>query len=353
MYATAVARQIKNDYPDCHLTWAIGSMNQAVLEGNPFIDHIWVVPMNSRNDLESAWWAFEKKALELKKLGAFDKVFFTQIHPGNLHHYDGTIRSSIFRGYPRPITVSVMPVIRLAKMEIQRVEDFSKSHNLSDKSQIILFEYAGESSQSFVTTSFAIEVSKKLVNEHTDLVMILSSRNPIQTGHERIIDGSNLTFRENAELTKYCTLMLGCSSGISWLATSDWAKPLPMVQLIKKDAPYLASFEKDHLKWGLPLDQLIEISECSSDRVVDCVREIFLNGFNSAKSKFNEKMVLRYKTHAIIVFVLVNQKQYLKGFNFFIKNCYHAQFLLEIFKELNTKMTRLFLGWLKTFKGLS
>ena len=28
---------------------------------------------------------------------------------------------------------------------------------------------------------------------------------------DRIIDGSKLSFRENAELTKYCTLLIGCS----------------------------------------------------------------------------------------------------------------------------------------------
>jgi ADP-heptose:LPS heptosyltransferase len=41
LYATTVARQIKNDYPNCHLTWAVSSMCRKTLDLNPYIDEIW------------------------------------------------------------------------------------------------------------------------------------------------------------------------------------------------------------------------------------------------------------------------------------------------------------------------
>jgi hypothetical protein len=44
LYATAIARQIKADYPGCHLTWAIGSMCRAIIDGNPHVDALWKIP---------------------------------------------------------------------------------------------------------------------------------------------------------------------------------------------------------------------------------------------------------------------------------------------------------------------
>ena len=107
LYATAVARQIKNDYPDCHLTWAIGSIYRSILEGNPYIDEIWEFPLSSRNDLLDLWQKFEDEANERKKRGDFDEIFLTQVFPNNLKNFDGTLRSSIFRAYNKPITVPV------------------------------------------------------------------------------------------------------------------------------------------------------------------------------------------------------------------------------------------------------
>ncbi len=41
--ATALARQIKQDYPGCFLTWAISYKYKPVIENNPYIDAIWEV----------------------------------------------------------------------------------------------------------------------------------------------------------------------------------------------------------------------------------------------------------------------------------------------------------------------
>ena len=85
----------------------------------------------------------------------------------------------------------------------------------------------------------------------------MSSQIEIVSNDPHIISGHTLSFRENAELTKYCSLLVGCSSGITWLATSDWAKPLPMIQLLRKDKGVYASVVHDHEHFGLAGGDLI------------------------------------------------------------------------------------------------
>ena len=41
LMTTAVARQLKLDDPDCHITWAISYKCRQVIENNPDIDNIW------------------------------------------------------------------------------------------------------------------------------------------------------------------------------------------------------------------------------------------------------------------------------------------------------------------------
>ena len=117
LYATAVARQIKHDYPGCHLTWAISSMCRSVIEGNPYVDEIWEIKQHTNNDVFTVWNQFEAEAARRKSNGEYDEIFLTQVHPGNFQNYDGTSRSSIFRGYPLPITVPITPVVRLSSNE--------------------------------------------------------------------------------------------------------------------------------------------------------------------------------------------------------------------------------------------
>ena len=308
LYATAVARQIKTDYPDCKLTWAIGSTYINVLDGNPYIDDIWVIPLNSRDDLHSKWEEFESEAINRKMRGEFDEIFLTQVFPNNVKNFDGTLRSSIFRAYPNPITVPVSPVIMLSENEIKNVKKFADLHNLKRYKDIILFECSSKSDQSFVTWNFAYEVTKELVRNHTDLCVILSSNDSFKSDNEQIIDGSVLSFRENAELSKYCTLIIGCSSGISWLCTSTWAKPLPMIQLLKSDKAMYASFQYDHEYHGLNSEFLIEMTDCSTKVLINCVETIISDNFDLAKKKYHEKIKLNFYFYATALSVDLLQK---------------------------------------------
>src|ERR1700733_14182200 len=88
LYATAIARQIKKDFPDCHLTWAIGSLSKSVLANNPDVDELWEIPLAAWADQERAWHLIEIEAYELASSGRFDHIFLTQISPGRFANYD-------------------------------------------------------------------------------------------------------------------------------------------------------------------------------------------------------------------------------------------------------------------------
>ena len=62
VYATTVARQIKADDPECHLTWAIGSSYRQVIAHNPHVDAVWEVPYSRKEDAIATWRAFEREA---------------------------------------------------------------------------------------------------------------------------------------------------------------------------------------------------------------------------------------------------------------------------------------------------
>lgn len=288
LYVTTIAKQIKTDFPDCHLTWAIAKRYKSILDLNPYIDVVWEIEIINNDYYNDGWEQFEKEAKKRKREGIFDEIFLTQIGPKR-KNYDGTIRSSTFRGYPKPITIPVAPVIRLSMEEILNVKTFSEKHQLSKFKEIILFEYAPNSGQSFVNLDFALSIIEPIVNRINDICFILSGPKSIETRNKQIIDASHLSFRENAELTKYCTFLIGCSSGITWLATSDWAKKLNTMQLLNRKYDFFAGVKYDLELWNLPTSHIIEITNSDPVHVSSCLNIIFGEAdFNSAKKQFDE-----------------------------------------------------------------
>ncbi len=66
-----------------------------------------------------------------------------------------------------------------------------------------------------IDEEFAVQAAETIVNKAADrYAVILSSHSAIPGLRECIIDGSVLTLREMAELTKHCTLLIGCSRTI-------------------------------------------------------------------------------------------------------------------------------------------
>lgn len=313
LYATAVARQIKHDYPGCRLTWAIGSMCREIIQDSPYVDEIWEFDMNSHPDTIQAWELFFKQAKERLASGDFDKAFYTQIYPDNFKNYDGTVRASIFRGYPGPITVPVEPFLSLNSSQIGHVQSFVKEHALEKYNPVILFEFSSYSGQSYLSEEFALATAGKILERMPHAAVILSSHQKIDSENansERIIDASTLSFKENAELTKYCDLLIGCSSGLTWLTTSNWANKLPTIQLLKKETSVYASMVHDHEYFGLPTDHIIEMTEHEPDYVVDCVIDIFNHDFQHAKVKYHETLPLDFDFYVTLMGFVIKRRRY-------------------------------------------
>jgi hypothetical protein len=310
LYATAVARQIKADYPGCHLTWAIGSTCRDILDGNPHVDAVWEIPLVDHSEVPSAWYKFYAEAQARLHAGDFDEAFFTQIYPANFRNFDGTVRASIFRGYPHPITVPVAPILHLREDEIENVRQFATRHDLTGQSPAILFEFSSASDQSFVGPEFATRAAIGILAQLPNCRIVMTSQFTVKSQDPRIISGHTLSFRENAELTKYCTFLIGCSSGITWLCTSDWAKRLPAIQLLRKNTGVYASVVHDHERFGLPAEAVIEMTECPPEDLVDCVVTAIEDGVDEAKKLYHQTITLHSGFHRPVLNRLVKSGAY-------------------------------------------
>lgn len=296
LYSTVVARQIKEtDYKNCYLTWAISNSCKEVILHNPYVDEIWEIPIKKSVASKEEWADFVKLAEERKKNGEFDVIFYMQIIGDNELNYDGGIRSSTYNNYPRKITVSQQPVIKLSKNEVKNVRQFTEHKQLSKYTNIILLECGPDSFRSNLNPSSALQLAYGITLKHKDTAIILSSNKKIQTSQPAIIDASILTFRENAELTKYCTLFIGCSSGISWLTTTDWAKPLPKIIITDYYSRVCSSMIYDHEFAGIPTNDIIEFQESPyvMNEIYHCINLIISDNFNTAKTKYRKAAKLK------------------------------------------------------------
>lgn len=306
LYATTIARQIKNDYPDCHLTWAISFSCRNIIKNNPFVDKILEIKNVKKDDIPG----FRKLIKRLKggSYGSFDEIFITQVIDKNLANYDGSIRSSIFRGYPGKITVPIRPVLILDNEEIIKVQNFAELHNLSKYKSVILFEYAPQSGQSNMDNTKALNIANKLVS-YGNIAVILSSANKIESSQQSVIDGSILTIRETAALTHYCNLLLGSSSGLTWISTSSAAKSLPMIQLLNAETTFPNPPSRDFKRFNIDQSKLIELIDFNEQKIVDCTN-LALEDFNKAKNTFNQEIYTHFKSSQSIIYNLICYLQF-------------------------------------------
>lgn len=290
LYVTAIARQIKQDYPGCELTWIISSLCSQVLTGNQYIDIVEIWPVkNVREAMFTRWYELSEKLYSPDAPVKYDYIFNTQFFPHNIQLYDGTIRSTLLRSYPHKIK-DVTPHLHLKADEISNATEFAKKHELQLYSKVVMFECTPGSGQSFINPELAIQISIKLLEVFDDMIIILSTHLKLSTEHERLIVANSISFRENAELAKHCNFLLGASSGITWLLTSDWIKkPIPSIQLLSKaEGISFASVKYDFDYWGLDHSHIVEIFTPDANRVVDCVKLYYAEGMASCIKEFNE-----------------------------------------------------------------
>ena len=307
LYATAVARQIKQDFPACHLTWVIAGFCKNIIDQNPYVDEVVVTDEVAKNDVV-AFRKFKRKVFREKSEGKWDEIFVTHNMDDNQALYDGTIRGMIFRAYPFPITVPVQPVVLLTDIERQTVKLFTEKNNLAQFRNIILWEYAPQSGQSVLNFDFVMKVAAK-ITQIPGTCIILTSATPFLST-ENTIDASSLSVRENAELTHYATLLIGCSSGITWLSTSSAAKQLPMLQLLDPQAYFRNAPSVDFQRYGISTNELIELIQFDKEKIYKAVQFIIGEGIVAAKKKFNEALPLQFNTTRKVVYTLLCYLQF-------------------------------------------
>lgn len=321
LLATVLARQIKKDYPGCRLTWAVSNLCRQMIEHNPYVDEIWEITLQDKKAGEKeGWFEFVKQAEERKQRGDFDQMFYTQIYPSNVHNFDGTTRGTIYNAYPHPIIVDARPVLRLRENETERVKLFAEEYKLVSYTHVILFECSSFSGQSFVTPGWAQQVAEKLVNDFENLFVILSTHIDVPALHPRIITASSLSLRENAELTKYCTLLIGCSSGITWIATSDWARRLPMVQFLRRGIGFtFASVAYDHRYWGLDDTSIIETTNNNIPYAVHLISDVLVKGISSSRPAYHQRLRPRFLSMIKYSFMFFRRGEFVRSFKI-VKN---------------------------------
>jgi hypothetical protein len=333
LYATAIARQLKNDFPGCHVTWAIAPFCAAILRNNPYVDEVWSVGYITDRTIET-FRANRRRLFDEANGKGFDKIFFTQIIEENFSFYNGLVRTSIFAAFQRPITVPVEPTLVLDESERNKVEQFVRRHDLKGSDFVVLFESAPQSGQLAMDTQQALHLAKQISNEDQSTRFILSSATPIAEESYSVIDGSSLTLRETAFLTHYCNLLIGCSSGITWSSTSTAAKKIPSIQLLNKNAYLFNSPTLDHLRVGLPTDRWLELTEFNEEKLIACITAIKTKGFEAAKQQFAQKPVQTFKLYRGITHSFLNDGKLRLLGKFISRNFKIYGFNLSMFKYI-------------------
>jgi ADP-heptose:LPS heptosyltransferase len=344
LMATSIARQIKIDYPDYKLHWAISFKCKHIIEENPYIDEIIEVKYSEKdNPFKNVWYDFLKEAQHKN----YYKIFRTQIYPENEFCYDGTTRSSTFNTYPGKITIPPIPILKLREIEKINAKDFSDKNNLLNYKHRILFECSPGSGQSFMNLELAIELSKQITNSFKDAIVILSTHFKIDSPGDRIVVANEVSLRENAALSHYCTFLIGCSSGISWLLTTEEAKKLNTVQILTKSAYgfRFASMVYDFEYWKLNTDHILETDQDNLEQLRIIISESLID-FKSSRDKFHQKLIPGHEYAIFLAFKAytkmddINFRRVLV--NFLKRNNSRLKFILRfIFRFFNFQMNYL------------
>jgi hypothetical protein len=328
---TPLVKQLKEEDPTCHITWAIGSAYTKTIAHNPYIDAIWEIPLTRQEDIVPMWATFETMAYERLKKNDFDEIVIPGYAPMNYDKYYLTTRSSIFRSFGRKITVPISPILFLTDAERENVKQFVEENKITDYKHVILFESSPKTGQAKVDVEKGLRIAKEILEKQKDVAVILSSNIPVESYDKRLISANILTYRENAELAKYCTLLIGCSSGISWMLTSESTKKLPTIQILSKEW-WWASMTMDHNLLGLPDDRIIEMQDTRLDEISMCVDVITSQGFKSARKKYHKPIHLPVRDAAGIFRIMRKQKRYSELKNL-IRVCL-KQYRKEEWKEI-------------------
>jgi hypothetical protein len=311
-YATILARQLRHDHPEAHITWAVSTQCAALLKNNPDIDETWEIPVQGWNAHDLVWRVFQRQAVDRYLRREFDEILLSQIWPDNARNYDGTVRPSILRSLGRPITVPIKNVIRLTDDEIEAVDLFVRQNGIEGFEHRILFECSSRSGQSFITPDLAQDVAEKLYAILPGATVIFTTAEPMTLRDERSRYAGALSLREVAQLTHACSLFVGAGSGCTTLATSTAAKKLPFVLLLKADTSVFASFAHDFEYFGIEHPGILEVTDEDPGRIAACIALVAHEGTAPALQEFGGTIPVTFDHYGeVLDGTLLRQQRYL------------------------------------------
>jgi hypothetical protein len=315
LYATTIARQIKQDYPGCHLTWWISTRCSNLLTGNPYIDEIVSVDLSDwTNVSRDIIWTLATREVMRRQTGQdpYDRIWTPQIYPDNFRRFDGTVRPSMFRGYDRPITVPIDPIIVLTPEEEGRAAEYAVEHGLAAKGRVVLFECSSNSMQSHVTPDFAKEVARLSAAAKEDFFFLLSTMQPLGDDlPDNAVSAASLTMRENLALLDHCSDFIGCGSGLTVVATCERAKKVPILQILDSGRSVLGSFFHDFSYWGKPTDMFIELRDATPAETFECLRRCQGSDLTQAIAQFHRPVPVTFDFLQSISDYLIERGLYL------------------------------------------
>lgn len=312
VYATILARQLRHDNPDIHITWAVSTQCARLLMNNPDIDEIWEIPVQGWNAHELVWRVFQREAVDRYLRREFDEILLSQIWPDNARNYDGTVRPSILRSFGRPITVPIENVIRVTDEERETVAAFVRDNGIEGFEHRVLFECSSRSGQSFVTPDIAQNIADKIYAVLPDSTVIFTTAEPMTLRDERSRYAGMLSLREIAHLTHSCSLFVGAGSGCTVLATSTAAKKLPFVLLLKADTSVFASFAHDFAYFGIEHPGVVEMTAEDPGRIAACIARVATEGADTALGEFGGRIPVTFDHYGeVLEGSLLRQQRYL------------------------------------------
>lgn len=300
LYATTIAKQAKVDYPGCKVQWLVFPSVAAILKNNPFIDELFTLEKiinETGDDTYKRAIAFAKNAINV---GTSNVYYFTQLLADTFSNYDGCLRRSMYRNYPNKITVDKRTALHLDDTEVNKANDFASKNNLSQYKNIILFEASPMSGQVLLTDDDIVNIASSLANI-SETCVVTSSFKSFNINHPNVFDGSVLSIRETVAFSHHCTLVLGCSSGLSWGTLSTAGKVLPMVQLLNSDTYIFNPPSIDFIESGHDINQVIELYYFTPKNVVEVFEIIYKNGFAKARQLRNQHIKNKFILHRGIV----------------------------------------------------
>lgn len=324
LYATPIAKQIKEiDFPESNLTWIVSKQCKDILIGNPFVNQLEVVELENVNQIYSGKWKeIKNKYVEKLEKGEYDKLFILQPFDLNFLYYSNCIRGMILKAYPFKIITSLSPLLYLSQKEINNVTNFIDNNKINIFKNKILLEFAASSGQSKFKPNDAVILAEMIVQNSSSTCVIISSHLDIPIKDKRIFNAKTLSFKENAELINHCTLLVGCSSGISWMSTSAYCKPIPKIQFLNTNVRWFNSLKADFIANNIDTSNLLELYEFNLNDIAGAVSYAVNNTFANAKIKYDQILKNAYlqNNYKTIATYFYQQKSLKFSFIFFIKN---------------------------------